>query len=144
MKIYNFTQSVLIIPVGGTRVRVEPRTCSNSIIFTPSVVKAIQPLINMYGSDIILVPNTSDQLIFEQPGCGVPADNLSDLQAADCKLNKIIKDYQNKVKDHNKPVETKTDRPKDDLNAGLPTEFNQETPEIEVPKVEIIPGSHNK
>lgn len=148
MRIYNLTNSQLRISIGSGSTTIEPRTASSGIILTPGMVKsALLPLINMYGTSILVVPNTSDVNVLDQPGCGIPAENVVDLTSADKALKKSIDEYAKKVKANkqqeatdNKPKEVEKPTPsKPDPSLVSP---NTESPEV--PPVTVIKGKGDK
>ena len=148
MRIYNLTNSQLRISIGNGSTTIEPRTASSGIILTPGMVKsALLPLINMYGTSILVVPNTSDVNVLDQPGCGIPAENVVDLTSADKALKKSIDEYAKKVK-ANKQQEAKDNKPKEveKPTPGKPDPSlvspNTESPEV--PPVTVIKGKGDK
>lgn len=148
MRIYNLTNSQLRISIGSGSTTIEPRTASSGIILTPGMVKsALLPLINMYGTSILVVPNTSDVNVLDQPGCGIPAENVVDLTSADKALKKSIDEYAKKVK-ANKQQEDKDNKPKEvekpTPSKPDPSLVSPNTESPEVPPVTVIKGKGDK
>ena len=153
MRIYNLTNSQLRISIGNGSTTIEPRTASSGIILTPGMVKsALLPLINMYGTEILVVPNTSDINVLDQPGCGIPAENVVDLPDADKALKNCINEYNKKVKNANKPQNQNKTEPKEEkieskVEQGPvpsktdPSLVNPETEAPSVPPIQVIKGN---
>lgn len=140
MKIYNLTGSNLTFNIGSSRVQVKNLESSSSIVATPELVRNnILPLIESFNGGIILVPNTSDMLVFDMPGCKVPAECVVDDKTANQMLNKAIAEFKKKNAPKPEPkkpepkVEPKVEEPK------KPEEKKDETPTQE-PKVEDKPA----
>lgn len=148
MRIYNLTNSQLRISIGSGSTTIEPRTASSGIILTPGMVKsALLPLINMYGTSILVVPNTSDVNVLDQPGCGIPAENVVDLTSADKALKKSIDEYAKKV-EANKQQEAKDNKLKEvekpTPSKPDPSLVSPNTESLEVPPVTVIKGKGDK
>jgi hypothetical protein len=121
-------------------VQVKHLESSSSIVATPELVRNnILPLIESFNGGIILVPNTSDMLVFDMPGCKVPAECVVDDKTATQMLNKAIAEFKKKnaPKPENKKPENKKPEPKVD-ESKKPEEKVDETPTNET-KVEDKP-----
>jgi len=137
MKIYNLTGSNLTFNIGASKVQVRNLESSSSIVATPELVRNnILPLIESFNGGIILVPNTSDMLVFDMPGCQVPAECVVDDKTANQMLNKAIAEFKKKnaPKPEDKKPEPKVEQPKVE-ETKEPEKKKDETP-IQEPKVE--------
>lgn len=137
MKVYNLTDSILNIPVDNIRISIQPREISSNIVLTQKTVHAaLLPLINIYGTQLLISVNTSDRLVLDTPGCSIPAENIVDDSEGIKRINQARKGKP-KVSNDNK-----NDRSRDDLNAGIPLESNSVNNNVvEIPKVTVIPGN---
>lgn len=139
MKILNLTESVIILPVGALQVRIEPKSISNSIVATPSVIKsAIIPLINLYLDNFRVIPNSSDLTVLDQDGCGLPADNVVGEEEA---IELLAKVTSNKPETENTSNTQGKEEIRNDLGAGIPEKHNETNPkDVKVPEVKVIKG----
>lgn len=123
-----------------TRMTIQPRSVSDNIVLTSNMVKsALLPLINLYGDRILIVANTSDRLVLETPGNGIPNENVVDEKIGNNKLQKVIREFNSKNKNNqNNKHQPKKESPRDDLKAGVPVEREVSKEEIIVPEVTVI------
>lgn len=131
MRIYNLTNSVLSFSANNLRVNIAGYSVSDNIIINKEVINSsIRPLINIYGTKILLVLNSQEMSMIGIPGFGLPAENVTDYQDANDRLENIKKQLGIKIAD--KP---EVESPRDDLNAGVPAMEPINDEKIDMPKL---------
>jgi len=160
MKIYNLTKSNLTFVVGTARVQIKALEHSSSIVSTPGLIRNnILPLVEKFNcKGILLVPNTCDMMIFDMPGCRVPAEIVVDDATAEKALAKAINEAKKELKSETKPEpkpekvseevkpevkEETIDKPELDVDEKGDTP-DEPTPEAEVTKDEVKPETKSE